>query len=86
MCQVRLVSGNIVEVHGLQPGTTIKELKGIIKEQHGLPEDEQSFVFAGMQLQDAHTLEDYSISDESLIYMVLRILASNPRFRHPPAS
>jgi ubiquitin len=53
--------------------TTIEELKIIAQEATGNPPDQQRLIFAGRQLEDGRTLENYHIEPESTLHMVLRL-------------
>lgn len=77
-CKFRTVAGKVFEIHDLLPSTTVKELKTIISDQQGVPEEDQAFLFAGRQLQDGQTLGYYKITHESMVHMVMRIVVSNP--------
>ena len=52
---------------------TILDLKRKINKREGIPPDQQRLVFAGRQLEDYKTLDDYNITDASTIHMVLRL-------------
>jgi ubiquitin C len=53
---------------------TINELKRIIYSKLGIEENCQRIIFAGRQLEDDKTLQDYNIQKESTIYMISRLL------------
>nr|CAG8471099.1 10486_t:CDS:2 [Entrophospora candida] len=53
--------------------STILELKNKIEDKEGIPQDQQRFIFDGMQLGEFKTLSDYGIKNEDTVHLVLRL-------------
>ena len=52
----------------VSPGSTIDDVKHMIQDKEGIPPDQQRLVFAGRQLEDDLTVENYGIKPVSTLH------------------
>ena len=52
---------------------TIAQIKQQMAEKEGIAAEEQRLIFAGKNLDDTKTLQDYNINADSTIHLVLRV-------------
>lgn len=70
--QIKSINGKTRTIE-VEKTDTVMQIKEKIQDKEGILPTEQRLIYAGKNLEDNRTMEDYNITTDSTLHLVLRV-------------
>jgi hypothetical protein len=75
---ITTLSGRCFTVNVLAEQVKVRDVKKVLQETENIPMENQRLVFRGMQLEDSRKVDEYDITDSSLLHLTLLLRGGGP--------
>ncbi|VDK63468.1 unnamed protein product, partial [Onchocerca ochengi] len=69
---VKTLTGKEIELD-IEPNDKVERIKEKVEEKEGIPPPQQRLIFAGKQMNDEKTAQDYKVAGGSVLHLVLAL-------------
>lgn len=77
---VKTLQGKTITLD-VESWSTTHQVKQLIEATEGIPPNCQRLIYAGKQMEDSATLQDYSVTKQSCIHLAMRMLGGGLKHR-----
>jgi len=71
---IKTLTGSTIYINSVSNEISINDIKELIEDKEGILADEQRLIFNGKELENGHSLSEYSVSNDSTLELVLSMI------------